>query len=127
MMRLMGRPLSKGDLQYTPWGNGTIAEDESTMKEVALKLPAGWKNGVRFQGSGATLQEAEGAASDAALRALGKFKKLQWGGISNKTNTKVFAKYLGRALTRGGCEVVELKANARNDEMAGLLYLLAYL
>jgi len=125
MARFMGRPLRKGDLQYTPLGDGSMAKDGSAVKEVALKLPAGWKEGLLFQGSGATLQEAENAASAAAIRALGKFKKMSWLNFQNKTNTKPFAEFLGRSLTYN--EVVEFDVGATDDEIGGLLYLLAYM
>lgn len=125
MQSLTGRPLRKGDLQYTPLGDGTTAEDGSAVKEVALKLPAGWRDGLLFQGTGATLQEAENTAAVAAIRALGNFKKISWKSHQNTTNTKPFAEFLGRSLTRN--EVVEFDVGATDDEIGGLLYVLAYM
>ena len=83
------------------------------------------RDGLLFQGSGATLQEAENTAAATAIRALGNFKKITWKDPQNKTNTKPFAEFLGRSLTRN--EVVEFDVGATDDEIGGLLYVLAYM
>jgi len=125
MGRLMGREIRKDDFQYTPLGDGTTAKDGSAVKEVALKLPVGWKDGILFQGSGATQQEAEDTASAAALRVLGKFKNIGLTKLGNKTNTKPLAEYLNRLSTKN--EVIRFDVSAADDQIGGLLYVLAYM
>lgn len=121
MQRLIGRNLKKGELEYTSSGHAADADDGSTSIEVELKLPAGWKSGSLFHGSGATLLEAECAASAAAMRSLGKVNKRR---LDFHT---LLQAYLSSALASNGCEVMELDVKATTDEMGSLLCLLGHM
>lgn len=125
-----GKIFKNDDFAFTPLGNGTVSEDGSTLIEVGLKLPHGWKQGTVYHGSGATIQEAKDAAAATAMKALGNFTKYQWRGMSNHTSIQRFAQRLGRAL-KGNVEVIGLEIAAKdakaNDGIGALLVLLAEL